>query len=247
MIFGRTSRLAARTAAVLVAAALPATSALAAPAAAAPRAATATVNATIVQLRIEGATSTIFEGPVLTTGHDITTAAGGTHHCDGTNGAANPTAGPTATSALDDAARHAGFTYDGTFSTTFDDFFITRIADSPQTATQFWGLLLNGQFTSVGGCQQRVALGDHVLWAFDAFNAAHFLKLTGPHAAHAGQPFTVTVTDLMTGDPISGATVGGQTTAANGTATITANQGIRRFKAQQTGSIRSNALTVLVI
>ena len=69
-----------------------------------------------VTLRVEGATSTIYEDQITTDGHDVTTATGGTHPCDGTNANANPTPGPTATAALDDAARIGGFTWDGRLS-----------------------------------------------------------------------------------------------------------------------------------
>jgi len=155
--------------------------------------------------------------------------------------------GPTATSALDDAARFAHFTWDGSYDTTFDDFFITRIADSPQTTTQFWGILLNFALIPVGGCQQEVKQTDQVLWAFDAFNKSHFLKLQGPALARKGRPITVTVTDGATGQPISGAKVGGKLTGGNGTVTLTLNNvGLQRLKAERTDSIRSNALEVLV-
>ena len=59
---------------------------------------------TSVNLRVEGETATIFEGTVITTGHNVTTASGGNHHCDGTNNGQNPLPGPTCTSALDDAS-----------------------------------------------------------------------------------------------------------------------------------------------
>ena len=68
---------------------------------------------TLVNLRIEGSTTTIFEGPVLTFGHNVTTASGGNHHCDGTNNNQNPAPGPTCTSALDDASKTAHFAFDG--------------------------------------------------------------------------------------------------------------------------------------
>jgi hypothetical protein len=183
----------------------------------------------LVNLRIEGASNhTIFEAPILTRGHNVTTASGGNHHCDGTNLNANPTPGATCTSALDDAAHLAHFTFDGyvasvnsissdikasslacsTFDTEFDDFFITRIAGSAETATQFWGLLLNFQFTPVGGCQQEVKFKDEVLWAFDAFNAAHFLKLSSPsNVIHVHKPVEFTVVDGLTGIPVSGVDV----------------------------------------
>ena len=68
---------------------------------------------TSVNLRVEGSTKTIFEGTIVTSGHNVTTPLGGNHHCDGTNNGANPTPGPTCTSALDNAAKLHGFAFDG--------------------------------------------------------------------------------------------------------------------------------------
>ena len=68
---------------------------------------------TLVNLRIEGSTTTIFLGGIITQGHNVTTPSGGNHHCDGTNDHANPTPGPTCTSALDDASIVAHFPFDG--------------------------------------------------------------------------------------------------------------------------------------
>ncbi len=68
-----------------------------------------------------------------------------------------------------------------------------------------------------------------MLWAFNAFNAEHFLKLAGSHIATTRQPITVKVTDGQTGEPIAGALVGpvnnteGVTTKSNGEAMITFN------------------------
>ena len=224
---------------------------------------------TLVNLRIEGAEDTIFEGTVLTRGHNVTTVSGGTHKCDGTNNGANPTPGPTCTSALDDAAKIHGFTFDGyvflykptmivekwrnlchyrTFSTAFDDFFITSIGGDSQTATEFWGILLNFQFIPVGGCQQEVKFNDEILFAFNAFNAAHFLKLTGPDFTHINQPIVLTVTDGETGSPVAGADVDGQTSDANGHVSLTFTKiGQEEVKAQMSDSIRSNQITITVL
>ena len=70
---------------------------------------------TSVNLRVEGSTKTIFEGTIVTSGHNVTTALGGNHHCDGTNNGENPLPGPTCTSALDDASKAPSnlFTFDG--------------------------------------------------------------------------------------------------------------------------------------
>ena len=221
---------------------------------------------TEVNLRIEGAETTIFEGPVVTRGHNVTTPSGGTHKCDGTNNGANPTAGPTCTSALDTGAKAHGFTFDGhvfplptmitdstscchrTFNTEFDDFFITSIGGESQTATQFWGILLNYQFTPVGGCQQEVKLNDEILFAFDAFNKVHFLKLTGPHIAYVGHPVVLTVTDGQSGSPVAGAKVDGQTSDANGHVSLTfAKIGLQKVKAQKSDSVRSSQFDIEVL
>ncbi|KAF8172977.1 hypothetical protein K438DRAFT_1728644 [Mycena galopus ATCC 62051] len=200
---------------------------------------------TPVNLRIEGANRTIFEGTIVTMGHNVTTVSGGTHHCDGTNNNTNPFPGPTCTSALDDASRARRFQWDGTFSTEFDDFFITSIGKSTETATQFWGLLLNFRFTPVGGCQQEVNVGDHILWAFDAFNAQHFLKLSGPSQAKHGVATEFIVTDGMTGKPVEGATVDRETSDIRGVVRIRfENKGVESLKATKNGSIRSNRVGV---
>ena len=47
------------------------------------------------------------------------------------------------------------------------------------TSTRFRGILLNFDLTPVGGCQQDVKQDDEISFAFDAFNANSFLKLTG--------------------------------------------------------------------
>lgn len=92
-----------------------------------------------------------------------------------------------------------------------------------------------------------------MLWAFDAFNAAHFLKLDAPDTANRNQAFIVTVTDGQTGLPVAGATVkvvfGGSATAttdAAGHASFTLGRGAYRFKAEAPSSVRSNAENVKV-
>ncbi|KAF5374444.1 hypothetical protein D9615_009101 [Tricholomella constricta] len=201
---------------------------------------------TAVNLRIEGDTGTIFEGPVFTQGHDVETASGGTHHCDGTNLNANPAPGPTATSALDDAAKLQGFAWDGTYFAEFDDFFITSIAGVTQTQTQFWGYFVNFHLPDVGGCQQQVNLLDEVLFAFDPFGKPA-LKLSGEHVARVGEPVTLTVTDGQNGDPIAGASVDGQTTDAAGQVSVTfTSAGVKGLKAEKEGTVRSNRLDIVV-
>jgi hypothetical protein len=207
----------------------------------------ATAAPAAVNLRVEGATTTLFEDRITTDGRTVTSASGGSHQCDGTNGGVNPTPGPSATAALDDGARLGGLTWDGTYDNGFDDYLISRIGPDSQTSSQFWALLVNSEFSSVGGCQQRVRTGDEVLWAFDGFSKAHTLRLAGPSSATTGQPFTVRVTDGENGAPLADASVGGATTGADGRAGVTIeDKGIYRLKASRADSVRSNALSVCV-
>jgi hypothetical protein len=203
---------------------------------------------TTVNLRVEGATQTVFEGPITTDGHDVTTAAGGTHPCDGSNVNTNTSTGPTASSALDDAARLHGFTWDGTFDSGFGDFLISRIAsDTIDPSTHYWSLYVNNAFAQSGGCGQRVAAGDEVLWGNSDFVTSQALRLTGPTVTQPGQPITVEVTNGPGGTPQPDAKVGDAVTGADGRAALTfATPGIYRLKAEREASIRSNALSVCV-
>src|SRR5688500_6367316 len=149
--------------------------ALAVLAVAAPGAAAAPVS---VNLRVEGQSATIFDGPVTTDGHTVTTQSGGTHPCDGTNAGAHPAPVPTATAALDDGARLNSFTWDADWFDSFQDFAIKRVADDSATSSQFWGYAVNFEFAQQGGCQMQVNQGDEVLWIFDAFSKTHVLKLS---------------------------------------------------------------------
>ena len=135
-----------------------------------------------------------------------------------------------------------------TFSKEFDDFFITCIAGNCQTSTEFWGIALNFNLIQVGGCQQQVKLADEILFAFNAFNAAHFLKLTGPKTALVGQPVLFTVTDGSTGSPVAGAVVATKTSDASGNVEVIFEEaGVTQLKATKSDSIRSNQVTTLVI
>ncbi|MEX0745765.1 MAG: hypothetical protein WD118_09195, partial [Phycisphaeraceae bacterium] len=202
-------------------------------------AAPATVN-----LRVEGEGSTTFEAPVTTDGKTV-----GGHPCDGTNGGINPSPGPTMTSALDDGAATGAFTWSGTWFAGFDDFGIDRIGPDVTdfVNNKYWGYALNHQTSPFGGCQMRVHDGDEVLFGYDYFGKSHLLKLTGPNTAQTGVAIEVEVTDGGDGSPISGASVGGQSTDGAGTANVQfTGPGVHRLKAERPDSLRSNVLEVCV-
>jgi hypothetical protein len=198
-----------------------------------------------VTVRVEGASKTILDEPVTTDGHDVTPASGGTHTCDGTNAGAHPSPVPTPTAALDDVTRTHNISWDAEWFASFEDFIVTRVADESATSSQFWGLVVNGQFASSGGCQTSLTQGDEVVWVFDAFSKNAVLRLAGPGTATVGEPVNVQVTDTQSGQPAASASVGGATTGSDGVASVTFNQkGIYRLKADRPDAVRSNTLIV---
>lgn len=206
----------------------------------------ATAAPTAVDVRIEGKTSTIFDGPVTTDAKVVNPTTADDHLCDGSGAPGSP--GPTPTTALDDAAIKGGFDWDGTWYDGFDDYSIDRVAAEPSTASEFWGVFVNGAAIEVGGCQQVIQPGDEVLWAFDAFSkTGGALTLSGNEATQTDRPLQVRVTNTSGGAPVAGATVGGTTTDADGTAVIAFDQpGIYSLKAEKELFVRSDELRVCV-
>jgi hypothetical protein len=201
-----------------------------------------------VNVRVEGAHKTIFDGNVKTSPHAISKDSTGSHPCDGTNNGANSKPGPTVHSALDDASKAGHFTWAATWSTSFNDFFVTRIGPDTGTGSSFWAEAVNFKDTSVGGCQQELKPGDHVLFYFVASGTSKFtLELKGPHSAHAGRAFKVHVIDGKTGKAVKGAKVDGHRTNAHGVASLRFRRaGTERLRATLPGSVRSNVLVVRV-
>ena len=201
-----------------------------------------------VKVRVEGATKTIFEGRVATDVHQVTGDASGPHKCDGTNGGANATPGPTAIGALDDASDSFDFAWAGTWYDSMEDFTVDRIGPDAVTTSKFWGYAVNGQQPTVGGCQYQVKRGDEVLYAYDLFSKKHVLRLVGQRVAYRGKRFFTRVVDAATGEGIPGARVGGKTTNAKGVAYLRFNRrGVKRLKARRADSVRSNRLRVRIV
>jgi hypothetical protein len=200
-----------------------------------------------VNLRIEGASKTHFEGPVTT---DIKQVRG--QLCDGTQDPSNTTPAPTMQTALDDASLTGAFTWDGAWDPGYQDFFVTKIndEDTPSDFSQSWALLQNWKYTPGGGCHMQVHQGDDLLFAFTDY-VKQFLQLTGaPTRAATGESFQLTVNRQDgngTSVPEPGASVAGATTDVTGHATISfADAGAHTFKATSANTIRSNAATVCV-
>jgi hypothetical protein len=227
------------TTALAIALACGATAATAATAAAAP---------TQVTVRIEGKSKTIFEGTVKTDVHEVDAGDGsGAHKCDGTNGGASPTAGPTATGAMDDATKLAGLTWSGSYDASFDDFLVNQIGPDAGTSSAFWGVAIQGKSLQVGGCQAIVTAGDEVLWAYDSFNKK-LLRASGPKTTRVGRLTSVKVIDTEKDKPVAGARIGGKKTNAKGIAKLRfKSTGRKHLKATASKAIRSNQIVVKVL
>lgn len=203
-----------------------------------------------VDLRIEGRTSTLYEGSVTTGVRTIDVGDGsGPHKCDGTNNGAHPTPGPTRGAAFAAAAAGpGGFAFRGRWSNTYEDVSFDAIAGQPVTYDPVTGAFLveykNAAAASAGSCQDKISTGDDVLYAYGT-GSERLLKLTGPATVAPGVTATLRVSDAASGAPVAGASVNGATSTADGTVKLVLGaRGPRTFKASKPGAIRSNRVTV---
>jgi uncharacterized protein DUF4430 len=154
-----------------------------------------------VSVRIEGKTETLFEGPILTEGHNVrassdSSAPAGGRRCNGLNNGKNPLPGPTPTAAGVDAMSLIGEGFDGLwYAEPFEDYFIKRWGPDAQNegAGEYWGVVVNNVFTAVGGCQYQLNGGDEVLWVYDAFSSRARLLLYPAGYPGGALPGPVTV------------------------------------------------------
>jgi hypothetical protein len=211
--------------------------------------ATAQAAPVTVNLRIEGPTKTLFEGPVTTDVRPFRFTEPATEYqCDGTTSGGNEPA-PTTTrgAAVTAAALATPFTTKGSFSSFGPSF--TEIAGENVAfdgTSRFLAEYKNFQFASKGSCGDPIANGDDVLFAYGDGSEA-LLRLSGPSTARPGEPFAVKVINGSDSTSVAGASVGGATTDTAGAASVTLSQrGATTLKATKSGAIRSNGLTVCV-
>ena len=215
--------------------------------AAAPAALAAPVT---VNLRVEGISDTIFDGPVVTDSHQTTTPTDGVSRpCDGTNNGGAPA--PTAIGALDDGSKAGGFVWDAQWDTGFKDYYpFLRIgSETIDSSSHYLAFYLNWVYADFGGCTQTVEQGDEVLFAHSDFSQLNVLRLSGPTTATTGQSVTVNAEEFdgTNGKPAAGASVNGATTGSDGSATLSFPQkGVYRLKAERDDAVRSNAVVLCV-
>jgi hypothetical protein len=190
-----------------------------------------------VTLRIEGPTRTLFEGPVTTDARPFHFSDGVDHDCGGTTAMT----GAAVTAATDAGLQTAGTWFNG-LGPSFATIGGENVAYDAGT-NKFLVEYLNGS-QDLGSCSSPIANGDQVLYAYGT-GSEQLLGLSGPARVAPGAGATLKVTDLATGAPVAGATVGGQTSAADGTVTVPGlARGDNAFKASKDGAIRSNAVDV---
>lgn len=203
-----------------------------------------------VNLRIEGSAATLYEGTVTTDVRTIDVGDGtGVHTCDGTNNGANPTPGPTRGAAfVAAAAGPGGFSFRGTWFASFQDVAFDTIAGQSvafdATTNSFLVEYKNAVSSLVGSCQDKIADGDDVLYAYGT-GSEQLLRLSGPATVRPGATATLRVSDAASNAPVAGATVGGVGSAADGSVQVLFSaRGPRTLKASKPGAIRSNGVTV---
>jgi hypothetical protein len=217
---------------------------LAAPAAAAP---------VTVDLRIEGATRTLFEGKVTTDVRDFRfTGDPVAHTCDGTsaNSGPSPVPVPTRGAALAEAAERTPFAIAGSWNAQFGAPSFTQVAGEnvayDAATDRFLVEIKNGVGSNFGACGDPIQTGDEVVFAYARFGD-RVLRLSGPTTAQPETQVSVRVTDAGNGSPVQGASVGGATTDADGWATVgPLAAGEHALQAAKTGVIRSNHLRLCV-
>ncbi len=204
-----------------------------------------------VDLRVEGATHTLFEGPVTTDVRTFRFSGDPVEHlCDGTaaNQGVSPSPAPTRGAVLAQAAETAPFAVTGTW---FDSLASPSFSTIAGQNTAYDGATnsylveyKNGTASMFGSCGDPVASGDKILFAYGT-GSEPLLALTGPPVARPGETIELQVTQVGSGLPVVGATVQGQTTGANGRVrVVVAAGGAATFKAEKPGAIRSNRVSV---
>ncbi len=192
-----------------------------------------------VSVRIEGASKTLQAAKTIETSSGSITKFGA------------PAGACPAASALGalDTATHGK--WKGTFSTSFNEFFITSIlGEAPGSKTGYWGVWLDNKYATTGACEIKLHAGDQVLFAVDSVKKhKHPLGIIAPSKAKAGTPFTLKVvsySDNGKASPQAGVSFTGVTgkTDKQGKLTVTILSPRRAsvtFTGNEKGYIRASA------
>jgi hypothetical protein len=199
---------------------------------------------TKVTVRVEGLTKTLLAAKhVKTHAGSITRYGAPAGSCPAS----------TAAGALDVATQGK---WGGTFSSGQNQIELTSIKGENWPFTQFndyWAVLINNRYSTLGMCQLNLHRGDRILFAAvseQTAKPAPPLGLSAPATAKVGQPFKVKVVYYPPAGKakgLKGVRLDGVTTNGRGIARITPKHAGRlRLKASRKGYIRSAAEWVRV-
>lgn len=212
----------------------------------------ATAQAVTVNLRIEGATRTLFQGAV--NAEPIASlslpSSGGPHPCDvraNTGDPGDPVAA-TPFGALVAGAQAAGLSLDAAWFEFGDtgDFLVREVGGDQATDTAFWGFAVNYAEAMVGGCQIPLAGGEQVLYAYDYFSQNELLTLSGPTVMNVGEHAQFLVRNGRNNVGVTGAAVAGSTTHEGVASVSFSGVGVYDLQATKPGALRSNVVRVCV-
>ncbi len=208
---------------------------------------------TKVNVRVEGAKATLFDGAVAATPGSLRANIGSdraAHLCNSAfnkgfgSVAATPTRALLAASEapLGDRLLPLGLQWFGSLS----DFFLVSAGAEKPSGAMYWSYWVNWKSPNEGGCQFALKPGDQVVWAVTD-GSMPLLRLRAAKTMRAGASLTAHVTNAHTGAAVAGALVGGARTNAAGNVKLKLRRaGSKRLVASKTGAIRSNAVKVRI-
>ena len=197
-----------------------------------------------VTVRVEGKKRTLLETKsVHTHGGFVTRGGAPAGACPATSGAG----------ALDVATKHR---WQGTWSTSFNDYLIKAILGDTESSSKFyWGIWVNNRYAPSGACGLKLHPGDHVLFAVDSVaHHEHPLAIEAPRHAVVGKSFDVKVvwfSDKGKSKPLAGATVSvagksGKTNSRGIVPLAPSHSGTFTINAGHAGYIKAGAVRVSV-
>ena len=200
-----------------------------------------------VDLRVEGASGTLFEKAVVASPATLRSNVGpnpGRFPCNLVYNGGSGRRAATPISALAPTRLKLGLNWYPDLA----GFLVASIrGELPAGKDYYWDFWVNGrgavELEFLGGCQLGLRRGDSVVWAItDGSQSLLVLKASGAPTAAAVK---LTATSGATGAPVAGAKVGDLVTGADGTVEVPRPpRGSVRLKATADGFIRSNAIRV---
>jgi hypothetical protein len=193
----------------------------------APAAAALAARAPKVTVRIEGKSHTLLPATYVQTHTGWLTKGGAP------KGACSAT---SAAGALDVATHKS---WSGTFSTSFDDYFVKSIlGELDNGPSYYWNIWVDYRYATTGACEIKLHRGDQLLFAAATY-PEYPLELRAPREAVVGRSFKATVVWFNSSGvaaPLAGARITGA-----GTAVLTDSHGAARINAHRAGTMVLNA------